>query len=341
MLKKTKRLIVAILIFSMAFAYGSVPKTNAAALTSASDTISDSDLNVVANHTVAFTTTTAIAATGYIDIAFQSDFGAIADTADITCPAGGAASTSTPKTARCTFAGGSVTGAKTVTINNIQNPGVANSYTVVITTYDAPATQLDTATVRVAVISDVQVSASVPTTLNFTIGDVNSGQSVNGDTTTGTSTATEINYNTLASGTPEVIAQSLSVTTNASAGFSVTVQQSANLSNGTADIDAFSTTSPSAWAVPVPTLGNESTYGHFAITSQDSNLTGATDPFGAQLYQGFNGTTPLEVMYNGGSADGTTDNIGSTKVGYKIQITDLQEAGDYTNSLTYICTPTY
>jgi len=46
-------------------------------------------------------------------------------------------------------------------------------------------------------------------------------------------------------------------------------------------------------------------------------------------------------MYNGGPSDGTTDHVGVTQVAYSVRITSLQEAGDYTNTLTYICTPTY
>ncbi len=40
--------------------------------------------------------------------------------------------------------------------------------------------------------------------------------------------------------------------------------------------------------------------------------------------------------------DGVTDDIGAAQVGYQIQITALQEAGDdYSTTLTYIATPTF
>ena len=41
-------------------------------------------------------------------------------------------------------------------------------------------------------------------------------------------------------------------------------------------------------------------------------------------------------------SDGSTANIGLTRVGYKIQIGALQEAAnDYSNRITYVCTPTF
>ena len=47
-------------------------------------------------------------------------------------------------------------------------------------------------------------------------------------------------------------------------------------------------------------------------------------------------------MYHDGPADGVTEDIGRVTVGYQIQITALQEAGDdYNTTLTYIATPTF
>ena len=53
-------------------------------------------------------------------------------------------------------------------------------------------------------------------------------------------------------------------------------------------------------------------------------------------------TSPVEVFKNNGPADGTTQNIGTAKVGYKVEISPLQEAGsDYTATLTYVATPVF
>ena len=47
-------------------------------------------------------------------------------------------------------------------------------------------------------------------------------------------------------------------------------------------------------------------------------------------------------MGNTGPADGTTAGIGAARIGYQVQISALQEAGDdYTTTLRYIATPTF
>ena len=51
---------------------------------------------------------------------------------------------------------------------------------------------------------------------------------------------------------------------------------------------------------------------------------------------------PRGIFWHTGPSDGTTANIGSTTVAYTIQVGALQEAGnDYTNTLTYVATPTF
>ena len=54
-----------------------------------------------------------------------------------------------------------------------------------------------------------------------------------------------------------------------------------------------------------------------------------------------NATDQVEVMYHTGPSDGTTPDKGLTQVAYTAEISTLQEAGDYENTLTYICTPQY
>ena len=74
------------------------------------------------------------------------------------------------------------------------------------------------------------------------------------------------------------------------------------------------------------------------LTTNDSDL--ATD-FTSSKYAGLNNTDAMEVMSHNGPADGSTQDKGLASVAYTIEITDLQEAGDYITTLTYICTPTY
>ena len=238
-------------------------------------------------------------------------------------------------------------------VNQINNPSTAGSYKILIETKDASDALIDSADAMVAIIDDVTVTATVSATLTFTVSAVGSketNQGVNGAWNDATSTATTLAFGTLTVNSSSTMAQDLAVTTNASDGFTVNIFQDQNLTSaGSDDIDCFQDsscvayTSASAWAAPAGTLDTEGTYGHFGITSQDATLgtTCANDYYGNDLWAGLTGTTQAEVMCHTGAADGSTADKGATRVGFNIEISALQEAGDYTNTLTYIATPTY
>lgn len=143
------------------------------------------------------------------------------------------------------------------------------------------------------------------------------------------------------------MAQRLNVTTNAANGFVVTVEQDSNLLSSTgADIDGFSngayTNSPILWTAPTNTLLQENTYGHWGLTSNDSNLNAGEFTSGGGNKWVAASTTPRLVFSHTGPADGTTQDFGLASVGYQIQISPLQEAADdYNTTLTYIATPTF
>ena len=340
---------------------------NAAQLTNVSDTLSDSDLSALSSHTLSFTTATTIAAGETLEITFDPDTSAFsqaysaATTTDITATGmtivntcGGGADEVTvegfynddaDEFIRFTVcAGDSITaGAKTITVGAatqlITNPSANGSYRVTI-----DGTMTDSGETRVYVIDDVVVTASVNTTFTFTVAGLPNGTDVNGDTTSTSTTATALDFGALSPGTPVILGQRLTVTTNARNGFSVTIVEDQNLQSATgADIDLFddgnAVATPQAWSAPSNTLGDEDTYGHFGITSEDSDLN--TDEFGTQLYAG-NFDTAREIFSHNQPSDGTTADIGTTDIGFQVQIESLQEAGeDYTNVLTYVATPTF
>lgn len=342
-----------------------------AQLTSVKDTLSDSDLSVASKHVISFTTASAVAAAGTIKIQldpatslFTEAFSS-ATTTDITVTGMTLVSACGAPDAEVTVAGNynggsdenltftvcagdTVTaGAKVVTVGASTllwtNPGVAASYQIKITAGS------DTDSARVAIIDDVTVTAAVDTTLTFTISGVASGQAnANGEAgnTDVTTTSTSIPWGTLAADTAKEARQDLALTTNAAAGFTVTLFQDQNLTSASnADIDKFKDGvdgAAAAWASPTGTLGTENSYGHMGVTSEDATLVGG-DTFGSALYDALGvSATPLEVFYHDGPADGSTANKGATKIGFKIQVSGLQEAGtDYTNTLTYIATPIF
>jgi hypothetical protein len=213
--------------------------------------------------------------------------------------------------------------------DQLTNP-TAGSYQIPITAGSA-----DTGETRVAIVDTVLVTATVDTIFTFSVSGVAGGQAVNGTTTGGTTTATAVPFGILTSGSASTAAQDLTVATNASNGFTVTVVSDGQLDSATlADIDGFRNgnfdSTPVAWEAPTVSLGDDDTYGHWGLTSNDNDIYGSGQYVSAS-------TSPVDVMTHTGPTQATT-----TRVGYTVQITALQEAAeDYQAILTYIATPAF
>jgi hypothetical protein len=379
-LSRAKQVAVLLMVSTLTWAVG-VPvfftTASAAQLASISATASSSVPSANTNYIVRYTSTSTVTVGQTITIQFSygksggtdefglgslvtTDINGVAGisvlsgacggaTADqVALAGGGAGIVNSAGTRTVTFVScGTVSvGAKAFSFTNshITNPATAGSYKVFI-----GGTQADTGITMVAVLSQVTVTASVDTTLTFTVAGVASGQSINGETISTTTTATAIGFGSLASGTPVIAAQDLTVTTNAQNGFIVTVHEDQNLlsSNG-ADIDLFqdgnAVATPIAWATPTAVLGNENTYGHIGLTSDDSDLNANEFDSGSIIkWAGnFGATSTRTIFSNTGPSDGVTQNVGKARVGYKVLVSALQEAAtDYTNHLIYVCTPTF
>ncbi len=341
----------------------------AANLTSVSDTLSDSDLSSASNHTILATVPAGASGVGAgqtVTVTFPAGFSLTGVAfADIDFAINGAEQTLAAAPAAATWGAaiagqvltitsgtGTVTAGQVIRIRvgtnavtggtgtqQIDNPGTAGSYELRITAGTA-----DSGRTRVAIIDNVLVSAIVDTTFTFTITGVATSTVINGaPATTGSTSPTAINFARIAANTDEVLGQRLNVTTNAIGGFTVTVAQDSNLLSSTgADIDGFAdgayTNTPAAWTNPTNSISLENTWGHWGLTSDDDLNT---NEFGAALYVAAS-TTPRSVFHHAGPADGTTNNIGSTSVAYRIRITPLQEAADdYNTTLTYVATPIF
>jgi hypothetical protein len=351
----------------------SIHFAEAANVTTYTDTLSTSEPSVASNHTVTFTTPTGLTAGQSIVLTFPSGFADISnlvaadvdlfvsgdeDLIDGAASAGNWNVTAAAQTLTITSGTDVMAPNATATIeigtnatfgsagvNQITNP-TAGSYKIDVTS------GADNGSTRVAIVPVVTVTASVDTLFTFTVTGVAGGSTVNtADTTGGTTTATLIPFGQLDALTASTAAQDLTVNTNSSNGFVVTVTADGQLNSQTgADIDGFRNgnfdTTAVGWEPPTPSIGLEETYGHWGITSDDAALTsGFTNPFNA----GAGGdrfvsasTTPVEVFRHGGPADGTITGQGTTRVGYKVEISALQEAAeDYTATLTYVATPVF
>ena len=366
-LSRAKQIAALLLVTTVTWAVGLPTLFNtasAAQVSQFSATASSSVPGAATNYTIRYTSTTTVAAGQTITLQFDPatdsfTIGAfvaadvVASGMTVVGACGGGSDEVTvsagnnPDTITLTVCAGDtvVAGAKVINfLNNKITNGPVGSYVVRL-----GGTQTDRGDTRIAIVNQVTVTASVDTTLTFTVAGVTSGGTVNGESISTTTTATAIGFGTLASGTPVVAAQDLAVITNAQNGFVVTVHQDQNLlsSNG-ADIDTFkdgaNTATPTTWTAPLATLGSENTYGHMGLTSDDTDLN-ANEFYSGSVIKwagNFYSTTTRPIFSHNAPSDGVTQNIGKARVGYKIQVSALQEAAtDYTNHLIYICTPTF
>lgn len=235
----------------------------------------------------------------------------------------------------------------------ITNPSTTNtSHFARITTYQSDdTTVLDTATVAFATLdtNSIAVSATVDPTLTFTVAGVtgNGSATVNGATITNglATTATTIPFGTLTAGTPKIAAHDVTITTNAVNGYTVTASHSATsqsgnppLVSGTSNnIDSFTgtNTSPATWSSPSGTSANVNT-GFFGYTTEDTSLcTGTANRFSSNKWAGTT-TTGEELICSSTGVSSQT-----TRVGWQVEVNNIQPAGSYTGTVILIATPTY
>lgn len=183
--------------------------------------------------------------------------------------------------------------------------------------------------------SQVATASTVGPTLAVAITGVSSGTLIAAQTTTVTSTATTMGFGslTIGDGSPNIAAQTVTVTTNATGGYTTTVQQNAPLTSSQSDtIAAVSGTNASPAA-----FGTGVTTGRFGYHTTDNSLcTGTSSRFTSDDTYAALDTAPYEVACNTGPASNEVTNLV-----YKLVIGNLQEAGNYQNTLTYISTATY
>ena len=338
-IKRFKIAIVAVLILSMMAIYGSVPDVEADSLDLAKDTISDSAPSQPGvTHTIEYDLGTALVADQYVRFTFES--GIDLSAATTTCPLNTTAS-ATAQLIDCVVDTGETLASTTATstiITDAANPSTTGDYSVTISTHESDGTEIESSEVKIYIIDAVTVTAHVEATLSFSIATTTPDDDVGGESFTSTSSPNALAFGTLEANTEYLMGHLLTVATNADDGYTVTVQQDDDLESGAgAVIDGYSTSSAALWPNPLtPDITDETTWGYFGLTSDDSDSSATSSK-----YQGFDGTNAFTIMAHDGPVNSTGVGVGTTTVGYKIEVSALQEAGDYENTLTYICTPTY
>jgi hypothetical protein len=370
-------LTVALVLWTVGF-HMFTHKAEAANLVDVSDLLTDSEPSGTSVHTITFTTPTGMSASEVFTVNFPSQFDLTSlSEDDISVTVGGNASATDTGAPTATDWGLTVGGDNAITFalptgatgdidpdtevilgigdelaTMIVNPAATSSYEIAIgnTSVGAPTTTVtDGAYTRVAIIENVLVTARINTTFTFTVTGTTTGAVCNGAPATfGPSTNTTLPFETLTAGAlnAKTLCQDLTVATNAINGYAVTVEQDQQLESSTgADIDGFIdgawTDDPNGWVSPSNNVSDEDTWGHWGLTSSDGETFRPGGEFIADTWVAAS-TTPTIIMGHDGPADGVTDGVGRASIGYQVEITALQEAGDdYNTTLTYIATPTF
>jgi hypothetical protein len=180
--------------------------------------------------------------------------------------------------------------------------------------------------------SSTASAATVAPSISFSISGVSLGTNLAGVTTTIGTSSTAMSFSTLPVGSSVIAAQTLSVTTNATGGYTTTLFQDGNLRNSINQIQPVSASnaSPAAWPSTVTT----SAIGYH--TTAATLCTGTLTRFSSNNTYAAATTTPSEVACSTAAVTAA-----STSIVYQLQIGNLQQAGNYANTITYITTAIY
>jgi len=327
----------------------SMPVANAAELSNASVSLSDSrpsETNVTYTSTFSNVSSTSIQCitldfntaadgTGTVPTGMDTTSATLNSSSTYITPANWTVDATTNGTVKLTYTTGEAGTNGTVILDGITNGSTADTgYFLRFNTYSDSSctTQVDHSTVMFIYTNGQLVSLTVDPTLSFSISSVASGQSVNGATTNVATTTTTVPFGTVTTSTDVVAAHDLSVTTNATNGYTVYTRYTGPLTNGSgATIDNVTGSN----ATPASFDTGEA----FGYTTNDATLSASpVDRFttgGGDKWAAFT-TSNAEVAYASSAVDNET-----TRVGYQVGISGTTEAGTYTTTVVYTATPTY
>lgn len=272
----------------------------------------------------------------------------------------------------CRYSGtGSVGQAFTgFTINSLINPaakinhveGTSDSYVFIVQNLDFNnVTTYDSTSGAISVVESVRVTATVDPQITFRIGGVNSGTSACGVSTGVTTTSATVPFGSVSISSFTNAAQYVNVSTNATNGYAVTAIENDQLGKaGNACVGAGPTfANPcipdsagdnAAMTSSVSDKWDSTTTKGFAYSLQDPNSS-TTEAFAYNLGTGnCSGASFCARKFADAENSGTAQTIfsGTTVadnqnvyVCYRIVIGASQQAGDYTNNITYRATATF
>lgn len=264
------------------------------------------------------------------------------------------------------FTGG---GNGTIAINSIINPapktahttGYADAYAVIVQHLNSSVAVADSTTVQIGVIEAVKVTASVPAQITFQIIGLASGTSACGVSTGVATTPASVPFGDISISAFSNAAQALTVSTNASGGFSVTALENDQLGrNGgacagdptiTSNTDCIADARGNNAAMSDSTSDEWTNIANkgFAYSLHDVNAT-TTEAFSYNTVAGNCTGTFCARQFADAANSGTAQTIFSSTgpadnqnlyVCYRIIPGTTTSAGNYENFVTYNATATF
>lgn len=243
-------------------------------------------------------------------------------------------------------------------VNQIVNPaktaaaGIADVNDVKITFTGTPSA--DSGSALVATIDQVTVSVTVDSSLSFSISGVAGASCTQGTGTQVTTTSTTVPFGSslVAVNTFYRGCQDLVVSTNASSGYAITAEENTSLLSGSITLDdtrcdysslecseVVGSASTTPWATATnngfgytcsgsscnSAFATASEYNQFACTGSDAQCNPGSGGESAQ--------TPISTS--------TPVSADTSRIVYRLSVSGTQPAGSYSNTITYIATPTF
>ncbi len=327
----------------------SMPTAQAASLSDGSVSLSDSrpsqtnvtytssfqNVSATSIQCIELNFNTVASGTGSVPTGMSTTSATLNSSSTYITPANWTVDATTNGTVKLTYATGESGTDGNIILDGITNGSTVDTgYFLRFTTYSDSSctTAVDNATIMFIYTNGQLVSLTVDPTLSFSVASVASGQTVNGATTNVATSTTTIPFGTVTTSTDVVAAHDLTVTTNATNGYTLYTRYTGQLTNGSgATIDDVSGTN----ATPASFDTGEA----FGYTTNDATLSSApVDRFtssGGNKWASFT-TSNAEVAYADSAVDTDT-----TRVGYQVGIAGTTEAGTYTTTVVYTATPTY
>lgn len=253
-----------------------------------------------------------------------------------------------------------------ITIASLINPapesghttGTADTQNIIVQHLDSSFNVDDSTAVAVGVIEAVKVSASVPASISFSIAGVSSSTSTCGITTDVTTTAAAVPFGEVSLAAFNEAAQTLTVTTNAVNGYSVTA-----IENDQLGLDGATCTGDNTGNSCIrDSAGDDTLMSHTAFDNWD---TTSNKGFAYSIHNADAATVPFEYNTTSGNCSGgsycakqfadsedsqvaqsifssaTVADSENVNVCYRVIPDVVTAAGDYENYITYTATATF